>query len=159
MILAGLLASDSPLAATIPVMMNRKAGNPHSWEAVIMSQVLFFDWWPSANNTWLMKTANSEMRHWRMNSALRLWQEKTALCSNTDLKLTEYDNEIQDLKKNKFLRDERDYKNGYTYPWCKHNHSSAPRPPHCPWATINRKYGLETSWEGTSLHHPKEGPM
>ena len=41
-----------------------------------------------------------------------------------DIKLTAYENEIKGLKKDKFLRDEKDYKKGYTYPWCKQNHNS-----------------------------------
>ena len=49
-----------------------------------------------------------------------------------DMKLTEYENEIKDLKKDKSLRDEKDYKKGYTCPWRKHNHSSAPKPPTAP---------------------------
>ncbi|KAL7384683.1 hypothetical protein ABVT39_006705 [Epinephelus coioides] len=45
-----------------------------------------------------------------------------------DMKLTEHENEIKDLKKEKFIRDEKDYKKGYIYPWCKNNQSPT-KPP------------------------------
>lgn len=42
-----------------------------------------------------------------------------------DLRLTEYENEIKKkpLKRTKFLRDERDYRKGFIYPWSKDTHN------------------------------------